>query len=478
MTSGASIAGLSIMMGAIFLAALSSPNAANAAAVVYPAPQGAVLSQDYTITVDGKPLDAYTAPTWQPTYAPPFGGPYSFAYFDMSGPVQVRITSNKKPLDNLVILPAARGIKPQVTGNTMTFTLDRPCQLSIEPEAKFGPLLLFANPIEETPPDAKDPNVRYFGPGMHKPGAIELTDGQTLYIAGGAVVKGGIRIRGKNIHVRGRGVLDGLDWERFKGPTNTPMGLDRASEVTVEGIIIKDSWSWTFNIVASQNVTVRNVKICSSRCENNDGIDICNSQHVLIEDCFIRTDDDSISPKGMSGNLPVDDLTIQRCVLWTDRAHVWRFGAECRAEAFRNITNRDIDVIHFPEAYGDGYGGPKMITLQPAEDMPMENIRFENIRIHGEGQKVLIEVRPYATMWAKKKTPGSVHNCVFKDITVYGQTSGRLGKIVISAPDDQHPVENVRLANIVRYGQPLLKDSPELEISGSVKDIVVVGPEK
>ncbi len=455
MANGGSMTVVAMIVGLALLAAVVCPRMAPAAAVVYPAPQGANLSEDYTVSVDGKPVDVYIAPTWQPTYAPPFGGPYSLAYFDMDGAVEVRITSNKRPLDKLVILPMSRGIEPKMEGNTMTFTVNRPCQLSIEPAGKFGPLLLFANPPERNRPDRNDPNVRYFGPGMHKPGAIELTDGQSVYIAGGAIVKGG-----------------------FKGPTSTPIGVDRSRNVLVEGIILKDSWSWTFNIVASQNVTARNVKIVSSRCENNDGIDICNSQQVLIEDCFIRTDDDSITPKGMSGNLPVENVIVQRCVLWTDRAHVWRFGAECRAEAFRNIISRDIDVIHFPEAYGDGYGGPKMITLQPAEDMPMENIVFENIRIHGEGQKVLIEVRPYATMWARRKTPGSARNVLFRNITVYGQTSGPLGKILVSAPDAEHEVRNVRFENVVRYGQITLADSPEVQVEGFVHGVEFIAPAK
>jgi hypothetical protein len=51
-------------------------------------------------------------------------------------------------------------------------------------------LLLFANRPENNPPKHGDPNVVYFGPGIHKPERIALKAGQTLYLAGGAVVKG------------------------------------------------------------------------------------------------------------------------------------------------------------------------------------------------------------------------------------------------------------------------------------------------
>ncbi|PWG68082.1 hypothetical protein DF186_25840, partial [Enterococcus hirae] len=50
----------------------------------------------------------------------------------------------------------------------------------------------------------------YFGPGIHRPGYIELTDDETVYIAAGAIVYGGIRAKNvSNIKVLGRGILDG-----------------------------------------------------------------------------------------------------------------------------------------------------------------------------------------------------------------------------------------------------------------------------
>jgi len=459
--------------------ALTCAASAAAESVVYPAPKGASLSEDYNVTVAGKRVDVYAAPVWQPTYAPSFGGPYSFAYFDFSGSVEVRVTSNKRSLEKLAILPASRGVRPRVVGNTMSFTLDRPCQLSIEPDGKNGPLLLFANPMETAPPDPKDPNVRYFGPGVHKPGAIELRSGQTLYIAGGAVVKGGVRARGENICIRGRGILDGLDWARFRGPSGNPIELLGCDNVSVEGIIVKDSWTWTFRMVACRNVTVRNFKIISSRCENNDGFDICNSRNVTIEDSFVRTDDDCIVPIGLDDQArrPVEDLLVQRCVLWTDRAHIWRVGFRGQGKALRRMVFRDIDVIHFCDAYGNGYGGPMMVSIQPAEGILVEDVLFENIRVHGEGQKVLIEVRPYAIPnLVRRNVPGRVKGVVFKDITVYGDAGDDLGKIIVNGPDAEHPVENVRFENVRRYGQVVTKDSPEVEVTGFVRGIEFVGP--
>ncbi len=439
--------------------------------VTYPAPKGAALSDQYTVRVNGKPVDVYIAPVWAPDYVKPFGGPYSFAYFDCSGSVKVEVGSQKS-LQRVRILPESRGIRPGVTGDSLTFILKSPCQLSIEPAAKEGPLLLFANPLEIDPPREGDPGVIYFGPGMHKPGEIKVGDNQTLYIAGGAVVQGGIRAQGANIRIMGRGILDGMDWERFKGPTANLICLMKCTNASVEGVILKDSWSWTFPMWGCRGVHIDNVKICSARCENNDGIGTCNSQDVKIENCFIRTDDDCITAKGMGEDLgpppypPVENLTVERCVLWTDRANVFRLGCECRAQLMRRLVFRDIDVLHYTDPTCPA------IILQPAEGMLMEDVRFENIRIHGEGQRRFIEIFPAPTQWAKQQIPGAVRNVLFKDIVLNGVSGDNLGLIDIAGCDANHTVEEVTFEDVARFGRRVTRDSPNVRIGGNTKGIV------
>jgi hypothetical protein len=56
---------------------------------------------------------------------------------------------------------------PRVTGDSLEFTLDKPQDLSTEPNGPNSPLLLFTNPPETNVPSPEDPNVIYFGPGIH-----------------------------------------------------------------------------------------------------------------------------------------------------------------------------------------------------------------------------------------------------------------------------------------------------------------------
>ncbi len=79
--------------------------------VTYPAPAGETLSTDYEVWADGQKVDVYTARVLDPPFAGKewdFGGPYSFANFDMSGPVTVRITSQRS-LRNTVVRPQSPG---------------------------------------------------------------------------------------------------------------------------------------------------------------------------------------------------------------------------------------------------------------------------------------------------------------------------------------------------------------------------------
>jgi|GEM_PF-2649630 len=74
-----------------------------------------------------------------------------------------------------------------------TDTLPCPAyQVTVEPDGRHGGLLLFADAPETEIPDPDDPKVHYYGPGLHRAGVIELHDGETLYLAPGAVVEGGI----------------------------------------------------------------------------------------------------------------------------------------------------------------------------------------------------------------------------------------------------------------------------------------------
>ena len=449
---------------------------------IYPAPEEEILSEDYNMEVNGQPVDIYLAKiadvenpdSWllQPEDV---GGPYSFTYFDFSGEVTIKITSLKKSLNNLVIRPLSAGIIPEVSGNSLTFTINEPCKLSIEPDGRIEPLILFANAPEINPPDEEDENVIYFGPGIHKPEKIKLSSGQTLYIAGGAIVKGGVEVSGNDIKIKGRGILCGNDWAWRNGP-GSMIRMNEATNVTVEGIILRGSWGWTIPIYNSDSVSITNVKLVCSKNPNDDGINPCNSQHVYIRDCFIRTDDDCIAMKGIkygSANDNVEYITVENCLFWGDRARIFLLGHESRAEFMRHIVLRNLDILHF---------NMTPFLIEPGEEMSIEDVTVENVTAYADYPKQsgaqdfdLIRLRPVVNQYMKKQVPGRIKNILFKNIALTGKEKDGWYPILVQGADTEHTVSDVTFENVTRFNLHLNRVSPHVKIEEYTKNIWFAG---
>lgn len=434
--------------------------------VTYRAPAGEVRSAEYQVWAGDQKVDVYTARVLDPPFAGKqwdYGGPYSFANLDMSGRVVVKVVA-KRSLRDVVIRPESSGIKPvRVDDHTITVTLDSPRKLSIEPDGKKGPLLLFANPLETDVPKAGDPGVVYYGPGLHKPGQIHLKSNQTLYLAGGAVVKAEVLAEGSHIRIRGRGILDGSDWAWTKGPIGSLISIRNSSDVEVSGITLRGSSQWTLVPRDCNHVTVRNVKICNGRVQNDDGINPCNSQDVLITDCFIRTDDDCVAMKGLVLGGPESNderITVEDSILWCDRARIFLLGHESRAPFMRKITLRNLDIIHFTMT---------AFLFEPGEDMRLEELTAEHIRVHGEGQRELIRLKPVVNQYMRKKVPGFIRAIRFADVTLQGKTGPYL--VEVEGADDTHDVRDVTFDNVSILGKTLTRESPSVRIGKHVQHV-------
>lgn len=421
--------------------------------VVYPAPAGEKASEDFKVEAGGRDIFVYTAPVLH-------GGPASFAYFDFAGSVTVKATSARK-VSSARILPASGGIKAAVSGNTVSFTLDKPANITLELNGSFEkPLHLFANPIESDRPDPSDPNVIYFGPGVHEVTTLRVKSGQTVYLAGGAVVRAKLApdekpVREKNwkgnkvyvplleavgvrdVKVRGRGILDlgPLPWH-----ARNAMYFGKSSEILVEGIIVLDAPSWVVNLHNSKNAVVRGVKQICAR-ENSDGIDICNSQDVVVEDCFLRNNDDEVCVKTISPppGLVSKNIEVRHCVIWNDRARGLGITSETRAD-ISNVTFKDCDIIH---DFSDG-GECSALAILVSDSGTMSDIRFEDIRCE-DVCNTLINCWIGADMWGHDDTRGRIKQVLFKDIEVAG---GKFPVSKLSGFDERHLVDDVTIQNL------------------------------
>ncbi|MBM3831234.1 MAG: hypothetical protein FJ406_11965, partial [Verrucomicrobia bacterium] len=348
-------------------------------------------------------------------------------------------------------------------------------------------LHLFASPPEKDAPKPTDPGVIYFGPGVHRPGAIVLESNQTVYVAAGAVVYGAVYAHAASrVRILGRGIIDGSGFERDQGRGGI-VRLWGSSDVVIDGVVMRDPNRWCCTLFGCRNARISNVKVIGLWRYNADGIDICNSQDIVVRNCFVRAFDDCIVVKGVAGkgwkdesydDRPVKNVDVGGCVLWNDWGRALEIGVETHAPEIAQVTFRDCDIIRTVEVAMD---------IQHAHRAAVHDIRFENIRVEIDdftpapqyqsrpGQKyaanpksqwcpklMVVMFRQYRN--SSTKQHGTIRNVVFKDISVTGRLSPASE---LRAFDAEHGIDGVVFEN-VRINGRLITDTE----NGQVK----VGP--
>ncbi len=458
---------------------LALPDAHASSIVTYPGPPGIAKSADYTVKVNGNPLFVYMAQTLR-------GGPASFAYFDFSGIANVEIIP-AAPMNSVTIRPLSLAIKPILKDGSIHFDLAHPCNLTIELNDSIDrPLHLFANPLQTDIPNPEDPKVIFYGPGVHELGILRMHSGQTLYLSGGAVVKAilmpdekptvekdwsGVKNyrnlieaeNAKNVSIMGRGVLDmsGLPWH-----ARNAFVFRNCDHVTMDGIIIMDAPCWVAGMFGSRDITIRNIKeIC--RRENSDGVDICNSQNVLVENSFLRNNDDEICVKTTSPPPAQEskDIVVRNCVIWNERARGLGITSETRAN-ISNVLFENCDIIH---DFSNG-GDCASLAILVSDSGTISNIRFENILIE-DVSNTLFDGWIGEDFWGHDKMRGHVNGVLLKNITANGAV---FPAIKISGFDDTHLFQNVTFDNVKVNGRRITDIKGEhMECNPFAREIMV-----
>lgn len=437
----------------------------------YPAPEGADLSNLYQVKVEGISVPVYNlkvAPKDETSRwaamddkinSHTYYDTAAFAYFDRKNTVEVAITVPHS-ISSVKILPTSAGITPVITGQTIKFTVSKAEKLTIEVNENWvSALHLFANDFETDIPDPNDPNVMYFGPGIHQVSGHQLiSTNKTVYIAGGAIVKAVIdpsesytisgdnlplyeptfTLQGDNIKVRGRGILDG------SACTNHSRRLIRTTgqHISVEGIILQNAPVWTVEIMNSGNVTVDNVKLLGYRA-NSDGIDICNSTDVSVKNCFLRTLDDLVVVKTRKeDNGKSERILVENCTLWNEVAHALSIGAETAYDV-NDVTFRNCDIIH-------DKGREWALRVFQAGMGRTNNVRFENIRIE-ESKKLISLWIGENGEWSPGQDCGNISNITFNNVAAMGTPS----TVELIGYDATHKVEGVTFENLLINGSSL-----------------------
>ncbi len=385
-------------------------------------------------------------------------------YFDFSGEVTIDIEMPGlgKPVESAAVLPTALGIVPEVADGHVRFTITEPGQYTVIYNGSVNKAThIFANPPETDVPDPDDPNVYFIGPGEWTMDAIALTDNQTLYLAGGAVLHSIVSVaNADNVRICGRGLIDGSDYAAWNQPgsyARVPIDLNHAKNVTAEGIILVNSNCWNFNSYSSSHVRIDNVKIISGR-QNGDGFTFQSCTDHVVTNCFARTWDDSLVIKNYSGS--TKGITFRDVQIWTDLAQSMEIGyetdkgmtldPEISEVLFENITvlynfHKPVISIHNSD---DAY----------VHDITYRGIVVENAMMQGDNgfNKELIEMSLAKSGWTTVKDEfGTIDNILIDGLTVVNTADGRVPESRFAGQSEAYRITNVTLKNVTILGQEI-----------------------
>ncbi|WP_040951840.1 glycosyl hydrolase family 28 protein [Gorillibacterium massiliense] len=423
-------------------------------------PDGLVLSRDWQLSVGGHEVPVYAAPVTS-------GGPASFASLSYVGePGEITLVARSaRPVLSACVRPLSLGLEAEVKEQEILIPISGPCKLIVETnEGLERPLFVTVHAEERDVPDASDPKVIYYGPGLHKVSKLELSKGQTLYIAGGAVLQAFVpedevpvvesdwakkkvyqdfivADGAEDIRIIGRGIIDlsRLDWHARKA-----MLIQGSEGVHIEGLTIVGTSHWTIHLSQSKDCAIEDITLIGYR-ENSDGIDIVNCQKVSVSDCLIRTGDDAVAVKAMAAPpvLGGRDITVRRCTVWNDKVRCLGIAGETRTD-IHDVVFEDCDIVHSVATWTEELGS---LCITVGDSGTISGIRFENIRIEDERQYAMVCLI-FKDRWSIDSEPGHIRDIVFRNVHIpQGVPS------LFHGSDSDHRVEDVRIEGLFADGK-------------------------
>ncbi len=372
---------------ALFCAALVVPAALAAPArpahaqtvVTYALPSGLPSAANgsgvCSVSVAGQSSGVYQ---YAPTGANNFSTIVGYTTFETDAAVQVQVTFTSS-VSSAVVRPKSYGITPQITGNTVSFSMNPGQKVSVEPNGSTSTVcLVFADPVESNPPTQSTATILYEGPGVHNLGSSWcFPNGITeLYLAGGAYVTGTINASNTGISpcnapngasIQGPGVFSGDGqstqyWHVWLGG-NASVTLQGPTFVASPRYAVQD-------YTTGQGNLVNDVKVITAGFEHN-GLDMANNG--TVENSFVLAGDDTISVEGSQ------NVSYQNIVEWSTGGDAIQFGWNYPGG---NDTVDGVDVIHYTGGNFNNSEGV-MGSMAWCNNSDTHDIAVRNVRVEG-----------------------------------------------------------------------------------------------
>ena len=429
----------------------------------------------------------------------------------------------KEKFDNAIIRPVSLGIIPEITEEgIIKFALKKPAYFTVEPFGRKNALHIFADSIEKYDVQKNDENVLYFGKGEHDVGMINLKSNQTVVIDEGAVVYACIHAKeANNIRIIGKGILDNSrnkeqvlfeanEENNFAAVNNVvrlhTIQFEYCSNIEIDGITIRDSLVYNIRPIASSDINIKNVKIIGCWRYNSDGIDMHNCKNVVVDNCFIRTFDDSLCIKGFDYYYGEDaakaaneamyykgksydvfkNVIVKNSVIWNDWGKCLEIGAETYGKEISNILFENISISHviaYPldcmnvdnaDVHDIAY---KNIFIEYDENIPQNIIQTsdsDEYKIKNPDcnpEVINLEIGFHAEYSTSKEKRGKNRWFLFENIRLYGRHKP---KFMFRGYDEEHKVSDITIKDFYWNDKPIETEEYEIKMNEYCENIKII----
>ncbi len=425
------------------------------------------------------------------------GWTHAYVNFETTGAVEIEISRvNGEPILSAAAHPQRKSTACIIRDGKAYVSLEKPCLVAVDIDGQMdgqdtgkgykGPpihtISIFANPHlpgkpkpgdprvitvkpGETPPSDGDWDTLHFLPGVHDIGlAFPILANRNYYIPSDAIVYGTFSNRkwaeARNVRIFGHGTLSGARLKHPKYVTPPvaekdhglyrPIELIGTTDTRVEGITISDSATHSLMLVSPYKEGHPNAvlwtKIFTWRA-NGDGINPFGN--TLVEDCFLRTQDDSLYVNGRG---------IRRCVIWNDAN-----GSSFVLSALDQLGNRgivveDCDVIYSRASWHHWSGGRVFNMRGEGGGAAGSGVIFRNINIE-DPQPTLQQFflcmtmpEPYSKS-AVKREAGDLSGILFQNISIAAPSVLNEPQLLWAQPDAK--IRDLRFENLTLAGKPV-----------------------
>lgn len=431
----------------------------------YPAPEGAPLKDDYEVLIQPRGSKEWTRiDTYMAKVNASIGNgkhairEISYAFFDFTGDVFVKVISKKRKFTTAHIRPDYRGTIAHIQNDsTVQFLLFQPENVSMEFDGNItNNLLLFTSkpPVsrQQAQAQAKQEGRKfiYYPSGFYnQQDTIFVESNTTVYLAGGAYFTGTFAINdAKNVSILGRGIARPI--HGYEG-----CHVYRSKNVLVDGLIL-----CTCPIGESQNVVLHDVRSISHPSWG-DGLNVFGGcDGVLFDRVFCRNSDDCTTTyatrKGFSGS--TRNVRMRNSTLWADVAHPIFIGIHGNpqvGDTIEHLVYENIDILGQAEPQVDYQG---CMAINCGDGNIIRDVLFDNVRIEPIEEGSLFHVKvSYNQKYCTAPGKG-VEDVTFRNIRYTGTVPNIS---VINGYDADRRIRNITFEGLKVNGQTIYDEMPD-----------------